>query len=360
MSDETNQTEQQQTPVIKWDINKAAIAEAAEELKDIDAYVDLPAAQKAKKKLTKMRTTLAEAHKETKAEALAFGRKVDAKKNEYLELIKKIEDPISIQLSEIKQKAEREEEDRKAAISAQIDRLAAYAEDRHSLTLDEMKERRENLMAEDLTSDDAVAIYQEALEEATMARDEAELKLRLAIDREKTRIEEEAAQAAQAAENERRQKELDERQAKMDQDEAERQASRDVEEADRKAAQKVLDDAAAAKLVEENAARQADLDEQAEKNRKAQKLIDDENERIAQEAADKEAEELQAQEEAENEAALLAAAPDVEKLEAYANSLALLTTPDTETEAGCRVRVLAVEKLLAVIEYIRNETRKMK
>ena len=360
MNDETSQTEEQQTPVIAWDINKARIAEVAEELKDIDAYVDLVAAKKAKKKLTKMRTTLGEYHKETKAKALKFGRDCDAKKNEYLELIRAIEDPISDQLTEIKEKAEREEEDRKAKISAHIDRLSAYAEDRHSLTLDEMKERRENLMAEDLTTDDAVDIYQEALEEATMARDEAELKLRLAIDREKTRIEEEAEAAEQRAENDRRQKELDDRQAKMDAEEKERKEKQEAEDAERKAAQKVLDDAAAAERKEKDDERQAELDEQAEENRKAQERIDTENARVAQEAADKEETERKEQEQLEAAERALRLAPDSDKLLLYADALTTVNVPEVESDEAKRVVLLVAEKLNPVIEYIRNEARKMK
>ena len=157
MTDETNQTEEQQTPIIAWDINKAAIAEVAEELKDIDAYTDLPAAKKAKKKLTKMRTTLGEAHKETKAEALAFGRKVDAKKNEYLVLIRAIEDPISDQLTEIKEKAEREEQDRVDIITELIDAMSAAANDRHNMTIEELEQSRQTVLAIEITEE----VYQE-------------------------------------------------------------------------------------------------------------------------------------------------------------------------------------------------------
>lgn len=361
MTDESNQAEEQQTPVITWDINKARIADAAETFKDIDAYVDLDAAKKAKKVLTKMRTKLAEDHKETKAEALAFGRKVDAKKNEYLGLIKEIEDPISDQLTEIKEKAEREKQDRVDAITARIQSLSDYAEGRHSLTIDEMKQRRENLMAEDLTTDEGIAIYEEFLEQATMARDEAELKLRLAIDRETTRLKEEAEQAEQRAENERRQKELDDRQAQMDQEEADRNAKQDAEDAERKAAQKVIDDAAAAEQKEKDDKRQAELDKQAEQQRVENERIATENARLAKEKADKEESDRQEQEEREAAERALRLAPDTDKLEAWAVEIDQCAAPSSvESDEAQRVATLVIEKLQAVTQYIRNEARKMK
>ena len=138
------------------------------------------------------------------------------------------------------------------------------------------------------------------------------------------------------------------------------QAKMDAEDAERKAAQKVIDDAAAAEQKKKDDERQAELDEQAEEQRQAQKVIDDENARIAQEAAAKE--EAKALEEEEREAAerALRLAPDSDKLLIYADALTTVNVPKVESDEAKRTLLLALEKIKPVIEYIRNEARKMK
>jgi hypothetical protein len=346
--------EEQSTQVINWDINKAAIAEVAEDLKDVDAYKDLDGAKAAKKTLTKMRTALTEAHKETKAEALEFGRKVDAKKNEYLALIKVIEDPITDALIDIKNKAAREEEERIGGIMGHIERLQAFALDRHSLTLDELKERRETLLAEVLTEE----VYQELLDGAQLSKDEAELKLRLAIDRETTRIEDERKAQEQAAENQRLADELAERQAAMDAEDVNRKEKQAAEDAERRK----IDDADAA----ERKRKQDKIDEQ---QAAAQKKIDDENARIALETAATQLREREAAEEeerknleAENAARALEQAPDREKLLAYADRVddLLVLPPVLMTDAANEVMLQAKSMLIEVAYDIRKQTEEMK
>ena len=56
-------------------------------------YEDKEGARQAKShiaKLRKVKTKISEIHKEAKAEALAFGRKLDAKKNEYINAVDKM------------------------------------------------------------------------------------------------------------------------------------------------------------------------------------------------------------------------------------------------------------------------------
>lgn len=296
-------TEETGGHVIAWDINKAAIAEVAEDLKDVDAYKDLDEAKKAKKTLTKMRTALDAAHKETKAEALEFGRQCDAKKNEYLGLIRAIEDPISEDLDRIKNAAAVAEESRVSEIMGHIERLQAYALDRHSLTLAEMEQRRDTLSTEVIDPE----MYQDFAPDAKLAKDEADLKLRLAIDREKTRLEEEAEKERVEAEN----KELREKLAKSEAEQAERdreaQKLVDKRAEEARASQKIIDDE-----------KQAELDAQAEANRiEAKRLADEEAER--QRVVDEEAAALFAANEKQKAEELAALqAPDLEKLEAYA------------------------------------------
>jgi len=95
--------------LINFNVNDVRIAEVKEEFKAIDAAVDMDAAKGAKKVLVKMRSTLADAHKEQKAEALAHGQKLDTEKRRLLALIAEVEDPISKQITDIKEAAARKE-----------------------------------------------------------------------------------------------------------------------------------------------------------------------------------------------------------------------------------------------------------
>jgi hypothetical protein len=329
-------TDENQTQVISWDINKAAIAEVAEDLKDIDAYRDLKGAKAAKKTLTKMRTALGEAHKETKAEALAFGRLVDAKKNEYLALIREIEDPITAQLDEIKNAEAKAEEERVQIRMTEIERIQAYSLDRHDLDLDQLEERLKNLREQECD----VEHMMEWADDWDLAKQEADLKLRLSIDRERTRIEEERKQQEIAEENARKQKELDDRQAAMDLEEAERKAIQDKADQERRE----KEDKEARERQEELDAQQVAIDEQ-------QKELDD----IAREEERKKAKE-------EAEALALAQAPDRDKLLLFANAVDHLigVKPTLDTDAGNEILLNATAMLIEVAHDIRTSTEEMK
>ena len=311
------------TQVIEWNINDAAIEEAAVACRDIDAYQDLDAAKQAKKGLTKMRTKLSEAHKETKAEALAFGRKVDAEKNRLLILIRAIEDPITEQLDEIKNAEAKAEEERLQKIMNYIEGIQAFALDRHSLTLEELVARRDELHSRGIDPE----VTQEHHEDAQLSYDEADLKLRLAIDAEETRLKEEAEKAAVEEEN----RVLREKLEKAEADQAERDA----------AARKEIEEAAEEQR-KKDAERQAELDAQ-------QAEIDKENARLAQEQADKE--DAEEAERVAEEAAKLAAlqAPDKDKLELFAADLKTLidSKPVMGSTAGASILLSAMADLIA-------------
>jgi len=322
--------------VINFNVNDQRIAEVKEEFKDVDAYKDMDEAKAAKKVLTKMRTTLAEAHKEQKAESLAYGRKLDGEKNRLLELIAEVEDPISTQITAIKNAAIIKEEARVGEIMGHIERLQSYSLDRHDLNVAQIKERRLNLAAEPLTEE----IYQEMLGEAKMAHEEADSKLRIVLQRELDAIEEKEKQDKIAAENAERQKKLDDRQTKMD-----------AEEADRKKKQEERDATARKEQEEKDAERQAELDEQAEDQRKEQKRLDD----IAE--AD-----LKQQEVEDEAAAARARAPDRDKLLDYANTIDQLVKvkPTMESQEGANTMLFATSHLIELAETIRKCVEEMK
>lgn len=317
--------------VIAFNINDARIAELAEDFKDIDAYVDLTAAKAAKKSLTKMRSTLGEAHKEAKADALAYGRRCDAEKNRLLDLIAVIEDPISEQLDEIKNAAAREEQQRLDKIMEGIEQIQAFALDRHDLTFDQLNERLDTLLALKVDPD----FYAEHSEDAENAKEVSESKLRIAIMNEEARLKDVEEKEELARQNKELQDQIDKNAAEN--------AERDA------AAKKVADDAAAEQKAKDDA-RQAELDKQAEEQAAAQKVLDDE------------AEAKRVKEEEEQAAALAAIqAPDKEKLTLYAQAIDHLVgvKPVLQSDAGNAILLSAINSLLQIKNYIETQREEL-
>jgi hypothetical protein len=321
---------------IVFSVNDAAIAEVAEEFKEIDAYKDLDEAKAAKKILTKMRTTLAEAHKEAKAEALAYGRRCDAEKNRLLEQIKAIEDPITEQLNEIKQAEERKEQERLDKIQAAIERIEAHAADRYSLTLDELAERQSSLEAIEITEE----VFQELTERAGLTKQDVAMKLRLAVDAEENRIKEEAEKERIEAEN----RELREKLAKQEAAERERREKEEAERREREAEEK----------------RKADI--KAEAERKAREKAEEEARQLREEKEERERKEREERERKEAEERAAAQAPDREKLLTFASKVDQLIKdkPTLDTDAGNEVMLQAIAMLIEVAHDIRTMTEEMK
>jgi len=317
--------------VVVFSINDARIAELAEDFKEVDAYEDLEFAKAAKKSLTTMRTALGDAHKEAKADALAYGRRCDAEKNRLLVLIAEIEDPITEQLDAIKNAAAREEQQRIDKIMEGIEQIQAFALDRHDLTFEQLNERLDTLLALKVDPD----FYAEMTQDAENAKEVSESKLRIAMMNEEARLKEVEAQEQTRKENE----ELKEKLAKSEAENAERDA----------AAKKVADEAAAEQKVKDDA-RQAELDKQAEEQAAAQKILDDE-------AAAK------AQKEADDQAAELAAiqAPDKEKLTLFAQAIDHLVgvKPTLQSDAGNQILLDAVASLLQTKSYIETKREEL-
>jgi len=328
--------------VINFNINDQRIAEVAEEFKDIDAYQDLDSAKAAKKILTKMRTTLGEAHKEQKSEALRFGQRLDAEKRRLLELIAEVEDPITDQLTEIKNAAAKKEEERIAAIESRILFIREHGSDLEGLTVAQLEEYREQLEEIELDS-----TFEELLPHAEAAKAEAEARLRIAIRKTQDREEEEArieekrkANAAKEAELEEARKALEKEQQEMRDKQAERERIAREEQA------------------KKDAERQAGLDAQAEANRREQ-------ERLATEKAEREErdrEERERKDAEEKEALRLAQAPDVEKLRVYGESIKGLADahPTMQSEQGQMTINAVLHRLEETRHFIDESTEEMK
>ena len=328
--------------VVVFSINDAAIAEIKEDIGEVDAYKDLDHAKASKKTLTKMRTTLGEAHKESKADALAYGRRCDAEKNRLLVLIGEIEDPITEQLDAIKNAEKIIEEARVLKIMEGIEQIKAFALDRHDMTFDQLNERLDTLLGHKIDPE----FFEEHTEDAENAKEVSESKLRIAIMSEETRLKEAAEKEELARKNKELQEKVDKAEAEQEErnkeaslraakDQAERQAALDKTEAE----QKVRDDA-----------RQAELDKQADAQAAAQKILDDD-------AAEK------ARVDAEDKAAELAAiqAPDKEKLTLFAQAIDHLVgvKPTLQSDAGNAILLDAVTSLLQTKNYIETKREEL-
>lgn len=328
---EDDEQETIENMVVAFSINDAAIAEIKEDLGEVDAYKDLDHAKGAKKTLTKMRTTLGDAHKEAKADALAYGRRCDAEKNRLLVLIAEIEDPITKQLDEIKNAEAKVEEARVTKIMEGIEQIQAFALDRHELTFDQLNERLDTLLGHKIDPE----FFEEHTEDAENAKEVSESKLRIAIMNEEARLKE----AAEKEELARKNKDL--------QDQLNKQAEENAERA--KADKKVADDDAVLRKIKDDE-RQAELDKQAEEQAARQKVLDDD-------AAAK------AQKEADDQAAELAAiqAPDKEKLTLFAQAIDHLVgvKPTLQSDAGNAILLDAVASLLQTKNYIETKREEL-
>jgi len=156
--------------------------------------------------LRKVKTKVGEIHKEAKAEALAFGRKLDAKKNEYNgevdKMIKHHKDPLdAIEAEVIAESLKRAQEKADAEAKKNADMEARE----RAITLREEKVAREKDEAEEKirreTAAESERVMKEQQEKIAVIEEEKRI-LEEAAEKEK-RIAEEKAKAEAEAEEER-------------------------------------------------------------------------------------------------------------------------------------------------------------
>lgn len=224
----------------------------------------------------------------------------------------------------------------------EAERLAAEAREADRLErvrLDEERAERERLQAEENARLKAEAVEREKVVEA----ERAERARQDAIREEALRIEREAAAAIAKAEREERDRERQraEAAAQIERERAEAQARKAREEnervlrAEREAREKIEADARRAREEHEAV---------IERLRVAQEKDRDERERVEREREE-------AEEKARHEAA---AAPDREKLLAYAEALAAVPQPVLATTAGLSALGKIVEQVLKLVAGIRR------
>lgn len=181
-------------------------------------YADPEGAKQAKSqiaKLRKVKTKISEIHKEAKAEALAFGRRLDAKKNEYNGMVDKMvavhKDPLDaieaekIAQAQARQIALAEAEAKKQAEIEARERAVILAEEKLAREKAEAKEKVRQEAAE--AAAQFIKKLQEknkqveeekriAEEKVEKARRQAEEKAKAEAEAEEERLAEEAAEKA--------------------------------------------------------------------------------------------------------------------------------------------------------------------
>lgn len=248
------------------------------------------------------RVAVEKRRKELKADALAYGRQVDAVAKQLTEPLQSIElylqEQEDIVAKEKQRIAEEKERQRQAEIKARIDKLAKVGSVRPEAELAAMSNQQ---FAE------CFLAAETAFEERKVA--EAKAKAEADAERERQRIEAERLAKERAA---------------LEAERAKAQAEREALEAEKRRIEKEKADAERAKELEKARAEAAEQARLAEIER---------HRREAEEKAERERREAEAKADAERKAAeekarQEALRPDKEKILAFANDLASLGVPD--------------------------------
>ena len=142
-------------------------------------------------KLRKVKTKVGEIHKEAKAEALAFGRRLDAKKNEYNGEVDKMvtfhKDPLDAIEAEVIAEATRKA---KEYADAEAERIAGIAAREQAVKLREEKIAREKAEAEEKVRQEAAEAAEQIIKEQQEKIKQVEEEKRIAEEAtERVRIE---------------------------------------------------------------------------------------------------------------------------------------------------------------------------
>jgi hypothetical protein len=321
--------------VVEYNVTDAAIAEMKSQymglvVKDLQDEKGLAEVHRARMVVKGKRVDVEKRRKELKADALAWGKKVDSETNRIFGLLEPIETHLTKEEEKITKERKRieDEKERKAQELAQS-RVDALAKVGVSLPFLQAKFM---IQADfEITLKEATEAYEaEVARKADEARKEAELleaeKMARAVElarisKEQKRIDDEFAEIARV-----RRLEEDRQRAERDKIETER---REVENARRKVEHEAAVERAK-KEAAENAIREAK--EQAER-----------------EAREKAEAEQQSKAEADRKEALK---PDKDKLIFYANKLTSFVAPLVNAKEAEEIIREAEKRLLAVNRYI--------
>lgn len=217
------------TQVVEYDVSDAAIAQLKQQYGGLTA--ETPAkyeeVRKAIAETRTLRVKVEKTRKELKADALEYGRKVDAEAKRITALLLEVEDPLKAE----KQKVDDEK--------ARIQREKEEAEQRR--IEEEQRKQREAEEAKRKAEEERIRAEQEA-ERKKLEAERAEL--------EKQRKEEEAKRKAEQEKLDAERRKIEEERQRLEREQFEREAK---ERAEREAREKAEREAEAKRLAEERA-----------------------------------------------------------------------------------------------------------
>lgn len=302
------------TQVIDYPVTDKAIADLRAQYKDlvVTNNSEWKAVSSALSVVRGLRVSVEKRRKELKADALEYGRKVDAEAKRITTLIEEIEDPLAAQKQayeeekeRIRQEKEQIERDRVANIVKRINTIREYPLKLVGKTSDDIRKA----ITECSASLDDGFDYQEFGDDAIAYKKESIEKMESLL---REREEVEAAKAAELV----RHKEMEEARIKLEQEQKELKAAQDALAAERAAQERLALEAqeraeaeyqlAEAKKRAEEAERQAEIErERAEIERQKRELA---QQQAAHDAEVRAKAELEAKEKADLEAAAKAEA----------------------------------------------------
>lgn len=342
-------------PPIEYNITETTVAALKEKYGAITEVTadNYDTVKEGVSKMTKLRTGV-EAHRNVLLkDARDFTESVNNEAKRVTKLVADVETPLKnrkvaydIAVKAAKEKEKAKEQERTDAINAKIDAIESAGRDLDGLTAEQLRERKGNVEALEVTEDDYQEFWAVALErhESTIAR--------LTVAHGKAVARELEAQ------------QLKEAQDKLAEEKAEAEAAQKVIDDANAAAQKKLDDDRAEFEAEKKARDDADAaaasEEQAKADAEAQAARDEE---IAQEAAaealaQKELADLEAEELA---AEKLAIAPDRIKLKHFADMIQATAeaAPELEHDKARKVLARSVAAIVQTADSLQEWAEKL-
>ena len=329
-------------PVVKYNVSNAAIAQMEAEylpltIKGVEDKGGIAAVHEARIIVKNKRVEVEHTRKELKADALTWGKKVDAEARRITAKLQPIEDhlrqeedKVKAEKARIRAEAERKEEERlqfRVNLLQQLGRqvsivnIKAMSDEEFQIAYDQAKAEHE-------------------AEQARLAKEEEDRK---ALE-ESERVEREAKE-----EEDRKEREAEDARLKKQRDEQARVAKEQDDEKARlkKEADKVEADRLA--LAEEKRLEDAKK-EAAERGRQEEK------DRVARELAEAEERDRKAKVEEARQEALK---PDKEKLWTYVLALSYLPAPELKTKEAKAILAKAKDVLLDLAEVVKGSIEKM-
>lgn len=291
--------------------------------------------------ITKVRTNIEKVRKDLKADALAWGKKVDGEAKRLTTIVEDLEAPWRDLKHDLDQKEAREkeearqaEEKRIAEVEGRIAGIRGLAEGLLGADTAKIKERLAEL--------DTLVLTEEEFGEYTEAAQVTGDIIRKTLS---SALAEREAFEAQQADLEKQKAAMAEEQAAQQAKLAEQQAQLDAGKAEMERAQKEMD----AEKAAEKAAQEA-RDKREAEDKAAIERADAEEKRLAEEA---EAEE-------KRQAELAARLPEDQKLRQYADMIKKIPAPMIKDRVLSSVLSRAEDKLAEVISFIEMHTQESK